>query len=104
MCVCVAPEIHLLHLDVAVYYYFVQLYTMYPCNFMDYLKARYGPKGEVYIFKRHIAVSTLLVDSSSSSGSSSSSSIDTCVMWGYNLTVAITEACQNASRVGIPIY
>ena len=24
---------------------------------MDYLKARYGPKGEVYIFKRHIAVS-----------------------------------------------
>ena len=49
---------HLLHLDVAVYYYFVQLYTMYPCNFMDYLKARYGPKGEVHLFKRHIAVSS----------------------------------------------
>jgi len=55
--VITVPEVHLLHLDVAVYYYFVQLYTMYPCNFLDYLKARYGPKGEVHLFKRHIAVS-----------------------------------------------
>lgn len=61
MCSCVVPEVHLVHLDVAVYYYFVQLYTMYPCNFMDYLKARYGPKGEVYIFKRHIAVSNVII-------------------------------------------
>ena len=28
---------------------------------MDYLKARYGPKGEVYIFKRHIAVSCYIM-------------------------------------------
>ena len=61
MCSCVVPEVHLVHLDVAVYYYFVQLYTMYPCNFMDYLKARYGPNGEVYIFKRHIAVSNVII-------------------------------------------
>ena len=61
VCLCLVPEVHLLHLDVAVYYYFVQLYTMYPCNFMDYLKARYGPKGELYIFKRHIAVSITLL-------------------------------------------
>ena len=47
----------LLHLEGGVYHFFLQLYAMFPCNFVNYLKARYGPKGEAAIFKKYIAVS-----------------------------------------------
>lgn len=55
------PRLLLLHLEGGVYHFFLQLYAMFPCNFVNYLKARYGPKGEAAIFKKHIAVSSTCV-------------------------------------------
>jgi len=54
-----------LHLDVAVYYFFLQLYALFPCNLSTYLRGRYGPTGEVYEFQEYIAVSHLVVHPSS---------------------------------------
>ena len=53
------PQLLLLHLEGGVYHFFLQLYAMFPCNFVNYLKARYGPKGEAAVFRKHIAVSVL---------------------------------------------
>ena len=50
------PELYL-HLDVAVYYFFLQLYALFPCAFTTYLRGRYGPTGEVNEFQEYIAVS-----------------------------------------------
>lgn len=55
------PQLLLLHLEGAVYHFFLQLYAMFPCNFVNYLKARYGPKGEAAVFRKHIAVSSMHV-------------------------------------------
>ena len=100
------PEVHLLHLDMAVNY-FVQLYTMYPCNFMDYLKARYGPKGKIYIFKRHIAVNDLvtmiMLYKIMTIVISSSKTVYSCYVRVSSLC-AIIKARKNASRVSIPVY
>ena len=50
------PELYL-HLDVAVYYFFLQLYALFPCGLTTYLRGRYGPTGEVNEFQEYIAVS-----------------------------------------------
>ena len=47
----------LLSVKVAVYFLFLQLYSLYPCSFVQYLKGRFGPTGEVHIYQEHIAVS-----------------------------------------------
>lgn len=39
------------------YYLFLQLYALYPCSFLQYLKGRFGPTGEVQIYQECIAVS-----------------------------------------------
>lgn len=36
------PEIHLFHLQISLYVLFVQLYSMYPCSFVLYLKQQYS--------------------------------------------------------------
>ncbi|XP_077864613.1 hamartin-like, partial [Saccoglossus kowalevskii] len=38
----IVPEVHILHLQVAVYSLFHRLYGMYPCNFLSYLRSNYG--------------------------------------------------------------
>ncbi|XP_077986849.1 hamartin-like [Glandiceps talaboti] len=38
----IVPDIFILHLQVAVYSLFHRLYGMYPCNFLSYLRERYG--------------------------------------------------------------
>ena len=52
----IAEEV-LLSVKVAVYFLFLQLYSLYPCSFVQYLKGRFGPTGEVHIYQEHIAVS-----------------------------------------------
>jgi hypothetical protein len=52
-----APRPLYLHLDVAVYYLFLQLYALFPCNFFTFLRGRYGPLGERSDFRQYIAVS-----------------------------------------------
>lgn len=44
-----------LGLDIAVFYLFLQLYALYPCMFINYLKARFGPTGEVDTYNETIA-------------------------------------------------
>ena len=51
------PKPLYLHLDVAVYYLFLQLYALFPCNFFTFLRGRYGPMGERGDFRQYIAVS-----------------------------------------------
>lgn len=51
------PRELFLGLDMAVFYFFLQLYALYPCKFLQYLKARFGPTGEVEMYTEHIAVS-----------------------------------------------
>ena len=41
----------------AVYYFFLQLYALFPCALTTYLRGRYGPTGEVNEFQEYIAVS-----------------------------------------------
>uniref|UniRef100_A0A1X7TPV9 Hamartin n=1 Tax=Amphimedon queenslandica TaxID=400682 RepID=A0A1X7TPV9_AMPQE len=45
----------LLSVRVAVYFLFLQLYSLYPCSFVQYLKGRFGPTGEVHIYQEYIA-------------------------------------------------
>ena len=52
----IAEEV-LLSVKVAIYFLFLQLYSLYPCSFVQYLKGRFGPTGEVHIYQEHIAVS-----------------------------------------------
>ena len=52
-----APKPLYLHLDVAIYYLFLQLYALFPCNFFTFLRGRYGPTGERRYFQQYIAVS-----------------------------------------------
>ena len=51
------PKPLYLHLDVAVYYLFLQLYALFPCNFFTFLRGRYGPTGERSDFRQYISVS-----------------------------------------------
>ena len=51
------PKALYLHLDVAVYYLFLQLYALFPRNFFTFLRGRYGPTGERRDFHQFIAVS-----------------------------------------------
>ncbi|XP_070531599.1 hamartin-like [Ptychodera flava] len=38
----IVPDVYIIHLQVAVYSMFHRLYGMYPCNFLSYLRERYG--------------------------------------------------------------
>lgn len=51
------PKELFLNLDVAVYYFFLQLYSMFPVSLFGYLRGRYGPTGEVEEFQEYIVVS-----------------------------------------------
>ena len=53
------PKELCLHLDVAVYYFFLQLYALFPNNLFQYLRHHYGHSaiGEVNKFHESIAVS-----------------------------------------------
>ncbi|KAL4148614.1 hypothetical protein QTP88_002799 [Uroleucon formosanum] len=42
------PEIHLFHLQISLYVLFVQLYSMYPCSFVLYLKQQYSTPDLVF--------------------------------------------------------
>ena len=55
-------ELHL-HLEVAVYYFFMQLYALFPCNLSQFLRSHYthSSQEEVVKFQQHIVVSTLLL-------------------------------------------
>ena len=54
-------ELHL-HLDVAVYYFFMQLYALFPCNLSQFLSAYYAHSSqeEVAKFQEHIVVSGIV--------------------------------------------
>ena len=43
-------ELHL-HLDVAVYYFFMQLYALFPCNLSQFLRAHYAHSSQEEVAK-----------------------------------------------------
>ncbi|XP_050534355.1 hamartin isoform X1 [Daktulosphaira vitifoliae] len=49
-----APEIHLFHLQISLYVLFVQLYSMYPCSFVSFLKLEYSKKDNHVVFNHTI--------------------------------------------------
>ena len=55
-------ELHL-HLEVAVYYFFMQLYALFPCNLSQFLQSHYAHSNqeEVAKFQQHIVVSTVIL-------------------------------------------
>ncbi|XP_025416247.1 hamartin isoform X2 [Sipha flava] len=48
------PEIHLFHLRISLYVLFVQLYSMYPCSFVLYLKQQYSVADNNLVFTHTI--------------------------------------------------
>ena len=55
-----APEVHLLHLHVAVYMFFHRLYAMYPNNFLAYLRVTYSKPSKQKLFQKAIKVRILI--------------------------------------------
>ena len=55
-------ELHL-HLEVAVYYFFMQLYALFPCNLSQFLQSHYAHSSqeEVAKFQQNIVVSTVIL-------------------------------------------
>ncbi|XP_035683676.1 hamartin-like [Branchiostoma floridae] len=45
------PDVYLLHLHIAVYALFHRLYSMYPCNFLAYLRAYYSTRDHIDVFE-----------------------------------------------------
>ncbi|XP_066295412.1 hamartin-like [Branchiostoma lanceolatum] len=45
------PDVYLLHLHIAVYALFHRLYSMYPCNFLAYLRAYYSTRDNIGVFE-----------------------------------------------------
>lgn len=52
----IAPEIHLFHLQISLYVLFVQLYSMYPCSFVLFLKQQYSAPANHLVFTHTIKV------------------------------------------------
>ncbi|VVC28745.1 Hypothetical protein CINCED_3A011113 [Cinara cedri] len=48
------PEIYLFHLQISLYVLFVQLYSMYPCSFVLYLKQHYSTPDNQLVFTHTI--------------------------------------------------
>ncbi|XP_019640975.1 PREDICTED: hamartin-like [Branchiostoma belcheri] len=48
------PDVYLLHLHIAVYALFHRLYSMYPCNFLAYLRAYYSTRDHMEVFEDSI--------------------------------------------------
>lgn len=53
------PKELCLNLDVAIYYFFLQLYALFPNNFFQYLRTHYSQPDTLERFNESIAVSTI---------------------------------------------
>jgi hypothetical protein len=51
------PREIFLGIKAAIFFLFLQLYALYPCSLVSYLKGRFGPTGEIQVYLEHISVS-----------------------------------------------
>ncbi len=59
MCVGLTPNQLVMHLDVSVYYFFLQLYALFPCNLFSFFKSYClnSTRLQVNAFQEFVAVS-----------------------------------------------